>query len=113
MHIVRSSIALWIGLACLAGCGGGDGNDGAGGGSDGGAYRSGEDGGRAVDINPKAPQMVSLMPDNLGDGWQTSTPAAQGIDTASLQRWFDYLLANGSGGVDGVVIVRNDQLVAE
>jgi len=111
MQIVRSSIALWIGLGCLAGCGGG--GDGAGGGSDGGGYRSGEDGGRAVDLNPKAPQMVSLRPDDLGDGWQTSTPEAQGIDPASLRRWFDYLLANGSGGVDGVVIVRNDQLVAE
>jgi CubicO group peptidase (beta-lactamase class C family) len=108
MKGIRRSVALSTWLACLSACGGG-----AGGGSDGGGYRDGEDGGRAVDINPGAPPMVSLAPDNLGDGWQTSTPDAQGIDGATLQRRLDTLRSSGSGGMDDIVIVRNDRLVAE
>jgi CubicO group peptidase (beta-lactamase class C family) len=57
--------------------------------------------------------MVSLSPDSLGDGWQTSTPDAQGINGAVLQSHFDTLNRVGSGGMDGIVIVRNDRLVAE
>ncbi len=106
---IRFSAALCTGW--LAACGGG--SDGAGGGSDGGGYRVGEDGGRAVDIVPGAAPIVSLSPDNLGDGWQTSTPDAQGLDGAELSRRLNELLQRGSGGIDGVVVVRNDQLVAE
>jgi CubicO group peptidase (beta-lactamase class C family) len=101
--------AMCTGL--LAACGGGDGG-GAGGGSDGGSYRAGEDGGAAADIVPGAAQMVSVAPENLGDGWQTSTPAAQGFNSSQLSLRLNELLP-GSGGIDGVVIVRNDQLVAE
>ena len=106
---------VWIAILCagwLAGCGGG-GDSGEGGGSDGGDYRAGEDGGAAVDIVPGAAPMVSLTPDNLGDGWQVSTPVAQGINGPELQRRFDELRTSGSGGMDGFVIVRNDRLVAE
>jgi CubicO group peptidase (beta-lactamase class C family) len=104
--------AAWC-VCWLAACGGGDGGSaGQGGGSDGGGYRAGEDGGAARDIVPGAAQMVSVAPDNLGDGWQTSTAAAQGFNSAQLSLRLNELLA-GSGGIDGVVIVRNDQLVAE
>jgi CubicO group peptidase (beta-lactamase class C family) len=108
----RIGFCAAICAAWLAGCGGG-GSDGEGGGSNGGGYRAGEDGGRAVDINPGAPPIMSLSPDYLGDGWQTSTPDAQGIDGALLSIRLNRLLQDGSGGIDGVVIVRNDQLVAE
>ena len=94
------SAVLCVGL--LASCGG-----------DGGGYRAGEDGGAAVDIVPGAAPMVSLLPDTLGDGWQTSAPAAQGINSAELSLRLNELLTGGSGGIDGIVIVRNDQLVAE
>ncbi len=57
--------------------------------------------------------MVSLSPDNLGDGWNTATPDAQGMNGARLQGHFDTLNRVGSGGMDGIVIVRNDRLVAE
>lgn len=57
--------------------------------------------------------MLSLSPDNLGDGWQVSTPDAQGFSRADLQRNLEGLLTGGSGGIDGIVIVRNDRLVAE
>jgi CubicO group peptidase (beta-lactamase class C family) len=103
---------LAILCAGLAACGGGD-KHGGGGGSDGGGYRAGEDGGAAVDVVPGAPPMISVMPDNLGDGWQVSTPEAQSINEPELQRRLDELRTSGSGGMDGVVVVRNDRLVAE
>jgi len=107
----RSGLCALLCAGWLAACGGG--NDGAGGGTDGGGYRAGEDGGRAVDIIPGAPPLVSVSPDNLGDGWQVSTPDAQGINGADLQLRLDELRTAGSGGMDGIVIVRNDRLVAE
>ncbi|MES1264065.1 MAG: serine hydrolase domain-containing protein, partial [Variovorax sp.] len=109
IQLVLSAIAISIGLGA---CGGG-GDEGAGGGSDGGGYRVGEDGGAAADIVPGATPLISLSPDNLGDGWQVSTPDAQGINAAELQRRLDELRAGGSGGMDGIVVVRNDRLVAE
>lgn len=107
MSAWHSGLAAVLCAGLLAACGGG-GDDGAGGG-----YRPGEDGGAAVDIIPGAPPLVSLSPDNLGDGWQVSTPDAQGINRPELQRRLDELRTSGSGGMDGIVIVRNDRLVAE
>ena len=107
----RFGVSAALLAACLAACGGGDGGGGSS--SDGDGYRAGEDGGRAVDINPGAAPLVSLSPDNLGDGWQVSTPDAQGMIVADLQRHLDSLRTSGSGGMDGIVIVRNDRLVAE
>lgn len=113
-------LAIGLIASCwLAGCGGGggggsdDGRGGEGGGNDGGGYRAGEDGGAAVDIPPGAPAMVSLTPDALTDGWLTSTPDAQGMNGAELQISLDTLRTSGSGGMDGIVIVRNDHVVAE
>src|SRR5512134_1969639 len=100
MSAWRSGLAAALCAGLLAACGGGGDDDGAGGGSDGGGYRPGEDGGAAVDINPGAPPLVSLSPDNLGDGWQTSTPDAQGMNGAVLQGHFDALGEVGSGGLD-------------
>jgi len=107
----RAGLIAILCAHCLAACGGGGGD--GGGGSDGGGYRAGEDGGRAVDVVPGAAAMVSLSPDNLGDGWQVSTPDAQGMNVAELQRHLEALRSGGSGGMDGIVIVRNDRLVAE
>jgi len=107
---------VWSAVLCscwLAACGGGGSGSGNGGASDGGGFRPGEDGGRAVDVNPGASPTVSLAPDSLNDGWQTSTPDAQSMNGAELALRFDELRTRGSGGMDGIVIVRNDQLVAE
>jgi len=107
----RSGLSALLLAAWLAACGGG--GDGGGGSSDGDGYRAGEDGGRAVDVVPGAVPMVSLAPDNLGDGWQVSTPDAQGMIAADLQRRLESLRTVSSPGMDGIVIVRNDRLVAE
>ena len=116
MAASRSGLIIILCAGWLAGCGGGNGGGagaGKGGSSDGGGYRAGEDGGAAVDIIPGATPMISLAPDNLGDGWQVSTPEAQSINGAELQHRLDELRTSGSGGMDGIVIVRNDRLVAE
>ena len=109
---------VWAIACCawLAACGGGGGGGGGGpggGASDGSGFRSGEDGGAAVDVTPGAAPLVSVSPENIADGWQTSTPDLQGFDGAALESALQNLRANGSGGIDGVVVVRNDRLVAE
>jgi len=110
MAACRAGLIAIVCAGWLAGCGGGNGG---GGGNDGGEYRAGEDGGAAVDVVPGAVPMVSLVPDNLGDGWQVSIPEAQSVNGAELKRRLEELLTSGSGGMDGIVIVRNDRLVAE
>jgi CubicO group peptidase (beta-lactamase class C family) len=114
MVAIRFGLLAILCAGWLAACGGGGGGgDSDGGGSDGGGYRAGEDGGAAVDITPGAQALVSVNPDNLGDGWQVSTPDVQSINGLELQRRLDELRTSGSGGIDGVVVVRNDRLVAE
>jgi CubicO group peptidase (beta-lactamase class C family) len=85
--------------------GGGD-NSGAG-------FRPGEDGGRAVDVTPGAAPLVTIAPDNLGDGWSTSSAGAEGFDGAALEQALQRLRDGGSDGIDGVVVIHNDRLVAE
>lgn len=46
------------------------------------------------------------------DGWQTSTPEAQGMNSATLSMMLDQLQANNPG-VDSLLIVRNGYLVFE
>jgi CubicO group peptidase (beta-lactamase class C family) len=96
-------------LACLflVSCGG----SGGGGDPRPGGFK--EDGGRAVDRPPGATAAVTIAPPDTGDGWAVSTPDAQDIDAASLKASLDRWLAFGTGGLDAVVVVRNDQLVAE
>jgi CubicO group peptidase (beta-lactamase class C family) len=72
-----------------------------------------EDGGRAVDRPSGASAMTTVSPPDTGDGWEVSTPSAQNIDEADLKASLDRLLSQGSGGIDAVVVVRNDKLVAE
>ncbi|MEO8016202.1 MAG: serine hydrolase [Pseudomonadota bacterium] len=104
-------------VACcmwLGGCGGnGSGGATGGGDSSGGEFRAGEDGGRAVDVTPGAPAFVSIAPETAGDGWQASTADAEGFDGTALENALQQLLTGGSGGIDGVVVVRNDRLIAE
>jgi CubicO group peptidase (beta-lactamase class C family) len=46
------------------------------------------------------------------DGWQTSTPEAQGIDSAMLADMFESI-ARGNYNIDSLLIIRNGNLVAE
>jgi CubicO group peptidase (beta-lactamase class C family) len=63
--------------------------------------------------NPGAPTSISLTPENTGDGWITSTPAAEGLDPASLGSLMNSIRDGHFPGVDGVVVVRNQRLIAE
>jgi len=47
------------------------------------------------------------------DGWKTSTPEAQGIDSRVLLQMFQSIQANGGSGLHSLLIVRNGYLVAE
>jgi CubicO group peptidase (beta-lactamase class C family) len=70
-------------------------------------------GGPTPDHNPHAPESTSLAPDSIGDGWTPSTPAAEGVDAASLQAAFDAIRADRYGDVDSMLVIRHGRLVAE
>lgn len=103
--------AFCAALPCvfLLACGGGGDSGGSG---DPGANSRG-DGGRAFDQPPGAKAMATVAPPDTGDGWVVSTPDAEGINETALQRSLEHLVNQGSGGIDAVVVVRNDRLVAE
>jgi CubicO group peptidase (beta-lactamase class C family) len=90
-------LGIAIILFSLAGCGGG--------GSQGGPPRA--------DDNPGLPAVVSLSPENTGDGWLPSTPAAEDIDSQSLGAALELVRSGQYPGVDSVIVVRNQRLVAE
>jgi CubicO group peptidase (beta-lactamase class C family) len=85
-----------------AGCGG------SGGGASLPGYR-----GPAPDANPGLPPLVSLAPEVTGDGWQTSTPTAEGLDPQTLTGVMDAIRSGVYPGVDSMIVVRNQRLVAE
>ncbi len=99
---VRSSFTLFF-LAALtiAGCGGGDNGD---------APRSG---GPPPDANPGLPPTISLTPENTGDGWTTSTPAAEGLDPVALEAVMNAIRSGQFPGVDSMIVARDQRLVAE
>ena len=87
-------IILLMALA-LAACGGGD------------------KGGFSPDTNPAQPAAISIAPDSLGDGWTTSTPAAEGIDGDSVLRTLEVIRDGNYPGVDSMIVIRHGRLVAE
>src|SRR5687768_7972923 len=108
MHNPKGAWAAFICVTLLAGCGGGGkGSDATGPGG----FK--EDGGRAVDRPPGAAALVTISPPDTADGWAVSTPEAQDMDGARLKAGLDRWISAGTGGLDAVVVVRNDQLVAE
>jgi CubicO group peptidase (beta-lactamase class C family) len=82
-------------VLALPGCGGGDA----------GAYPDYD--------NPGASASLSLAPENTGDGWSTSTPAAEGLDAQTLGGLMESIRDGRFPGVDSIVVVRNQRLVAE
>jgi CubicO group peptidase (beta-lactamase class C family) len=103
--VIRSglSIPVLVSLAwALVGCGGSRGGSGLPG------Y-----GGPAPDQNPGLPPYVSLSPDATGDGWATSTPIAEGLDPQVLTSVLDDIRRGLFPGVDAMIVVRNQRLVAE
>lgn len=63
--------------------------------------------------HPDNPASVTLAPQATGDGWSTSTPAAEGLDEAQLARIFESIRTGVFPGVDSMVVVRNQRIVAE
>jgi len=63
----------------------------------------------AVQIAPAPAQEDTPWPTA---GWETSTPEAQGIDSAQLAKLFEQIQSEDYA-IDGVVIVRHGRLVAE
>lgn len=57
--------------------------------------------------------MATVAPPDTGDGWVVSTPGTEGMNETELRRSLEFLLNKGSNGIDAVVVVRNDKLVAE
>jgi hypothetical protein len=54
----------------------------------------------------------AIAPEDVGDGWGTSTPAAEGMDGDALSRAMVNVEAGQYPHVDGVVVVRNDRTIA-
>jgi CubicO group peptidase (beta-lactamase class C family) len=64
------------------------------------------------DENPGLPAMITLTPENTGDGWQVSTPAAEQIDEALVLRAMEEIRDN-TPKVDSLLVIRHGRLVAE
>lgn len=90
---------LLVSCAILASCGGGDG----GGGST----------GLAPEVNPGLPEVVSIAPEDIGDGWTPSTPAAEGMDSNGVRATLESIRDGDWPRVDSMVVVRHGRLVAE
>jgi CubicO group peptidase (beta-lactamase class C family) len=63
--------------------------------------------------NPREPAAFTLAPESTGDGWVVSTPAAEGMEASALERTFQSIGGGTFPGVDSMVVVRHQRLVAE
>ena len=61
----------------------------------------------------REPESVSVTPENIGDGWTISSPAAEGVDANALLAAFEAIRDGSYPGVDSMVVVRHGRLVAE
>ena len=94
---MRRDLLTVAAAALLAACGGdGGGNN-----------------GRTPDVNPGLPASISVAPENTGDGWTASTPAAEGMSAAELQGTLELIRDKTFTKVDSLVVARHGKLVAE
>jgi CubicO group peptidase (beta-lactamase class C family) len=73
----------------------------------------GDDEGNPGFDNPRQPASVTLAPENTGDGWTVSTPAAEDLNTQQIGATLDAIKNGEFPGVDSIVVIRNQKLVAE
>jgi CubicO group peptidase (beta-lactamase class C family) len=66
-----------------------------------------------TDVSPGLPPLVTTAPETLEDGWATSTPLAEGMDTQLLLGGLEAIRGGEYPGVDGLVVIRNDRVIAE
>ncbi|HTU65694.1 MAG TPA: serine hydrolase [Steroidobacteraceae bacterium] len=67
----------------------------------------------APDKPPGTQPTVSLAPENTGDGWTASTPAAERMDDAQVRAVLEQVRDGNLQGIDSLVVARNGKLVAE
>jgi CubicO group peptidase (beta-lactamase class C family) len=89
----RNLPALLASLFLVVGCGGG------------GSYPDYD--------KPKEPASFTVTPQSTGDGWNVSTPAAEGLNTQQIVSTYESIRDGHFPGVDSMVVVRNQRLVAE
>jgi CubicO group peptidase (beta-lactamase class C family) len=63
--------------------------------------------------HPNVASTFTLAPQNAGDGWMVSTPAAEGINPQTLDSLYQSIRDGHFPGVDSMIVVRNQRLVAE
>ena len=63
--------------------------------------------------NPGLPEVVTITPDDTGDGWRVSTPEAEGMDGNMLLAGLQSIRNGDYPKVDSVVIVKNNAVIAE
>ena len=66
-----------------------------------------------IEADKNVPPSTTVSPDYTGDGWNVSTPTAEGIDTAALQSVLDSIRNGSYAGVDSLLVARHGKLVAE
>lgn len=69
--------------------------------------------GRPPDVNPGLPASLSVAPENTGDGWVPSTPAAEGMSAAELRGALESIRDKTFTKVDSMLVARHGKLVAE
>jgi CubicO group peptidase (beta-lactamase class C family) len=93
---------MFLVAVSLAACGGGSGDAGGNGLN-----------GREPEVNPGLPPVISVTPEATGDGWTVSTPEAEGMNSDALLKTLQTLREGLYPGVDSLVVVRRERLVAE
>jgi len=73
----------------------------------------GDNNGRELEINPGQPEVMTIAPENTGDGWRVSTPEAVGMDGAMLLAGLHDIRDGDYPGVDSMVVVKNNAVIAE
>jgi len=63
--------------------------------------------------NPGRPEVVTITPEDTGDGWRVSTPEAEGMDGNMLLAGLQSIRNGDYPKVDSVVIVKNNAVIAE
>ena len=64
-------------------------------------------------VNPGQPEVVTVTPEDTGDGWRVSTPEAEGMDGNMLLAGLQAIRNGDYPKVDSVVIVKNNAVIAE
>lgn len=94
--VVVARLGALVLVALMSGCGGG-----------------GDSSDPPRDAPPGLPPVLSVAPENTGDGWVVSTPAAEQMDANQLLAAMQNIRDGGAPGVDSLLVARNGRLVAE